>query len=92
MQIPPPDRETRWFRRTFAITLLVGATIALLLALQPGYAVFFWTSTLTFLLAGLFWGSGSPPRGPRLRVHPAGRHVQLESLATARVYRVSALR
>jgi hypothetical protein len=88
----PPTPPTRvWFARSLALTLALGATIALLIGFRPGYAAFYWTSTIAFLLAGFLWTAGSPPRGRSARrwVEP---RTPVPAIAAARIYRVSALR
>jgi hypothetical protein len=78
----------RWFFRSFALTLVLGAIVILLVAARPGYAAFYVASTLAALLAGLLWPMSSPPdRGAR---GSGGAHARpRQALAFARSYRVS---
>jgi len=86
------DRQSgparKWFFRSFALTLVLGAMVILLVAARPGYAAFYVASTLAALLAGLLWPMSSPPdRGAHVR--PAPPACARPALTFARSYRVS---
>jgi hypothetical protein len=91
MSQPPTPPARVWFARSLALTLALGATIALLLGLRPGYAALYWTSTIAFLLAGFLWTTGSPPRRHPARCWDEPR-TTAPTMAAARIYRISALR
>src|SRR5262245_28953242 len=77
-----------WFFRSFALTLVLGALVIVLVAARPGYAAFYVASTLAALLAGLLWSMSSPPdRGVRVRSAAPAR--PRAAIAFARSYRVS---
>jgi len=83
---PTPARV--WFFRSFALTLVLGALVILLVAPRPGYAAFYVASTLAALLAGLIWPMSSPPdRGARVR--SAAPERPRATAPFARSYRVS---
>ncbi|HEY7065572.1 MAG TPA: hypothetical protein VII06_29125 [Chloroflexota bacterium] len=90
---PPALRNVHvWFCRSLALTLGIGACLLVLLAVRPGYGAFFVSSTLAFLVAGLLWSLGPPPRR-RLRWRAwRPRPALPASFTLARGYRVSAAR
>jgi len=89
---PSSPSPRTWFCRSVALTLAVGACLLALLALRPGYGVFFVASTLSFLVAGILWVPSDPPHGGR-RLRRARRPmVLIAPLSLARSYRVTTTR
>lgn len=90
--LPPPTDTRRWFHRTVALTLAVGACVVLLFAVRPGYGALYLTSTLAFLVAGLIWSPGPPPAGGRRARRPRQPVGFGRPLDLARTYRITTAR
>ncbi len=62
---PSPPNRRRWFVRSLALTLALGAAVLGVCTLRPGFAGFAIASTLGFFVAGLLWASDESSGGHR---------------------------
>jgi hypothetical protein len=99
MSAQPSSPNSRWFLRSMALTLAVGAAVLGVCTLRPGYAGFAVASTLGFLVAGFLWSGSEPSDGhPRAVTQRPVRRAARRLLAVgaapvvARSYRVSVSR